>query len=99
MAGVVVVKLRWLSSFVRRAERFAIPVGDNVDAVGIRRWNQKQYCVLQDLTRIGILCGRKLVSELHRHLRSYDFSRMDRARNRYDDLAVCEQPVALNVLS
>ncbi len=40
VTGVVVIKLRRFSSFVRRAERLAIPVGDDVDAVGIRRRNQ-----------------------------------------------------------
>ena len=41
VTGIMMIKLGRFSSFVRRAQRFAIPVGDDVDAVGIGRRNQQ----------------------------------------------------------
>src|SRR5436190_18583974 len=39
VSGVVMIEFCRFSSFVWRAQRLAIPVGDNVYAVGIRRGN------------------------------------------------------------
>ena len=48
MAGVVMIEFWRLASFVRRAESLAIPIGDNVHAVGIRRRDQDQNRIAQN---------------------------------------------------
>ena len=98
VTGVVMIELGRFCSFVRRAQRLAIPVCDDVDAIGIGRRNQQQDCVLEDLASLGILCSRQLIRELHRHLRSDDLSRVNRTGDRYDNFAVCDQLIALNGL-
>ena len=39
VAGVFVIELRRIGSFVRCAECFVLPVFDDVDAIRIQRWH------------------------------------------------------------
>ena len=48
VAGVVVIKLRRLAAFIRRAQSLAVPIRNDIHAIGIRRRDQNQNCVAQD---------------------------------------------------
>ena len=84
---VVVIKLRRLASFGRCAQRFSIPIGDDVNSVRIRRRNENQNRVTQNRKRVFIGRAGEVVGELHRHLRSHNLSRMNRTGNDYYSLA------------
>src|SRR2546423_15176809 len=62
VSGVVMVEFWRLASFVWRAERLAIPVRDNVYAVGIRRRDQDQNRIAQNCQRVRVVCARQVVS-------------------------------------
>ena len=49
VAGVFVIELRRISSFVRRAESFVVPVLDDVNAVRIQRRHEQDDRVVEDL--------------------------------------------------
>ncbi len=68
VAGVMVIKLGWCGALAFCAECFAVPVGDDVYAVGIRRRYQQQDGVIEYFKRVGIFRGHKVESQVHRHL-------------------------------
>ncbi len=49
VADVLVIKLRRIGAFVRRAQRFVVPVFDDVDAVRIKRRNEQDDRVAQNI--------------------------------------------------
>src|SRR5262245_29606518 len=69
VSGVMMVKLRRLATFVWSTGSFSIPVRYYVDAIWIRRRYQNKNRVSKDLNGIGILPGREVEGQLHRHLR------------------------------
>ena len=55
VACVFVIKLRRVSSLVRRSERFVVPVFDDVDAIRIQRRHQEDYGVAQDVLNLRVV--------------------------------------------
>ena len=65
MAGVLMIKLRRIGSFVRRAQGFLVPVVDDVDAIGVRRRHQENDCIPQDLFNFRLIRRREPVCDQH----------------------------------
>ena len=78
VTGVMVIELRRNRAFGFRSKCLSIPIRDEIDAVGIRRWNQNENRVLQNLFRISIGRSREFVCEIHRHLRGDNLIRVNR---------------------
>ena len=55
VAGVLVIKLRRIGAFVRRAQSFLIPVVDDIDPVRIRRRHEQNNCIAQNFLNLGIV--------------------------------------------
>ena len=97
VAGVGVVNLRRLGALPGLAHRGAIPVGDDLYAVGVGRGDEDEDRVVQNLARVGVLRGRQLVGELRGHLRGDDLRGVNRAGDDDDGLAFADKSLALGV--
>src|SRR5688572_18454451 len=62
---ILVIKLRRLGSFIRRAERLVIPVLDDVDAVGIERWHEEDDRIIEDLPDLRFVAGCESMCDQH----------------------------------
>ena len=55
VAGVLVIELRRVSAFVRRAQSFLIPVVDDIHAIRIGRRHEQDDGVLENLLNLGFV--------------------------------------------
>jgi hypothetical protein len=95
--GIVVIKLRRFRALVGRAERFAIPVGNDVNAVRVGRRDEQEDRVLQNLARLRVFGGGQFVSELHGHLRGDDLGRMNRTGDDDHGFPFAQQRIAFRL--
>src|SRR3712207_9406875 len=63
VTGVVVIKLGRLAAFVTRAERLAVPVGDDVVAVRVGRGDEQKDCVRENFPGLFVTRGRQFVRQ------------------------------------
>ena len=59
VARVLVIELGRISSFVRRAESFVVPVLDDVDAIGIQRRHQQDDRVVENVLNLRVRLTRR----------------------------------------
>ena len=95
VAGVVMIEHRRAAAFVLRAERLAIPVGDDVYAVGVDRRHKHQHRLAEHLSGRRRVVARQTIGQLHRHLRGDDFGRVNRAGDGDDRRRRANQTLAL----
>ena len=55
VTNVLVIKLRRIGALEGSAERFVVPVFNDVDAVGIEGRHEQNYCVTQNLTDLRLV--------------------------------------------
>jgi hypothetical protein len=79
---VLVVEPRHLGAFPRLPDRLAVPVHDEIHAVGVERGDQQQDDVVEDSRGLGAGVGHQLVGEGRRHLRGSELGRMHAAPDR-----------------
>src|SRR5205085_8394457 len=95
--GVVVINLRRVGALPGLAEGAAVPVGDDVHAVGVGRGDEDEDRIVENLTRLRVPRGRQLVGQLHGHLRGDDLGRVNRAGDGDHDFALADEAFALGV--
>src|SRR5712692_3235058 len=91
MTSVLVIKLRRIGAFVRRAQRLVVPVLDDVHPVRIRGRHQQDDCVAQNLLNLWLVRRSQTISNQHAGKIRADFRRMNAAGDRYDRLAAGNQ--------
>src|ERR1700752_499401 len=65
VTGIFVIELRRVSSFVRSAECLVVPVLDDIDAIGIKRRDQKNNCVVEYFLNCRIIRRCQLICDEH----------------------------------
>ena len=68
-----------------------VPVGHDVDAVGVGRRDDDHDRLVQHFPRLGIVARRQVVQQPHGHERRGRLGRVDRARDEDDGLALGDQ--------
>ena len=91
VASIMMIKLWRRRAFALGAERFAIPVGDDIDTVRIGRRQQQQDRIIKNFLSVGVVRICEIIRQIHRHLRRDDLGRMDRTSDRNDRLAIFYQ--------
>ena len=65
ITDVFVIKLGRLGAFIRRPERFLVPVIDDIDSVRIQRRNEQDDGVVQNPPDINVAARRQTVRDEH----------------------------------
>ena len=97
--GVMMIQLRRRCAFALGAERLAIPICDNINAVGIRRRNKQKDRVLKYLFGLSVVCRREIIRKIHRHLRRHYLGRVYRASDRDNRFAVLYEIVEFTLIA
>ena len=97
VARVVVIDLRRLRAFRRRAERLPIPIAHDVDAVGVLTGYQHDDRFLQNLARFGRVAANQSVRDDQRRRKSAHFRRVNARCDEHDIATVGEQAFAVSV--
>ena len=95
VARVVMVEHGHVRSFRRSAEGAAIPVADNVDAVGVERRHHQHDRLRADRARLRILPAHEPVREHERREDAAHLIRVNAGRDEDDQLPIGNQRVAL----
>ncbi len=95
VADVVVPELRRLRAFEGRAQGFAIPAGDDIDAIGIERGDQDDDGVLEDRANVRRVLRQHAVREFDGGMSGADFAGVDGAGDEDDGLALREKRFGL----
>jgi hypothetical protein len=55
VAHILVIELGWTGAFIRSSQRLVVPVLNNIDAVRVERWNEKNDRVAENLLNFGFI--------------------------------------------
>ncbi len=91
VAYILVIELGRIGAFKRSAEGFPVPVGDDVDTVGILRRNQDEDRILEDCFELRAVFGDQLIRKLDCGRSGRNFGGVNRAGDHHHRFAFGDQ--------